>query len=283
MAHVVAVSSWVAHGHVGLSAAVPVLQALGHSVTQLPTVQLSNHPGWPHVAGRTVDVGSLREMADAMARNGWLTRVDAVLTGYLPSAAHVEFAAGLIERLCAASPAPRVVVDPVLGDTPKGLYIAEEAARATRERLLPLADVLTPNAFELSWLAARPVETLEDAREAAEVLRDRAPRAEILVTSPPIGCDQTGILAETPEGTALYRTTLIAGDTTVPHGVGDAFSALIAGGAPAGLALGQLQALIGCSLGAPHLRIAESAAAWTRAAPIGAEACGPLTGAAETG
>jgi len=283
MAHVVAVSSWVAHGHVGLSAATPVLQALGHSVTQLPTVQLSNHPGWPHVAGRTVDVGALRDMADAMARNGWLDRVDAVLTGYLPSAAHVDFAAGLIERLRAASPAPRVIVDPVLGDAPKGLYIAEEAARATRDRLLPLADVLTPNAFELAWLAARPVETLEAAREAAEVLRTRAPRARILVTSPPIGGSQTGILADAPEGTALHRTELIAGGTTVPHGVGDAFSALIAGGAPVGAALGRLQALIGQSLGAPHLRIAESAATWTQAAPIDADACGPLTGAAETG
>jgi pyridoxine kinase len=283
MAHVVAVSSWVSHGHVGLSAAAPVLQALGHSVTQLPTVQLSNHPGWPHVAGRTVDVGTLGDMADALARNGWLDGVDAVLTGYLPSAAHVEFAARLVERLRAAAPGARVIVDPVLGDAPKGLYIAEEAARATRGRMLPLADVLTPNAFELSWLAARPVETLEAAREAAQVLRSRAPHAEILLTSPPIGDGQTGILAVAPEGTALYRTELIAGDTTVPHGVGDAFSALIAGGASVGTALGRLQALIGCSLGAPHLRIAESAATWTQAAPIDTEACGPLTGAAETG
>ncbi|KPQ15834.1 MAG: pyridoxine kinase PdxK [Rhodobacteraceae bacterium HLUCCO18] len=282
MAHVVAVSSWVAHGHVGLSAAAPVLQALGHSVTQLPTVQLSNHPGWPHVAGRAVDVGTLGDMADALARNGWLDRVDAVLTGYLPSAAHVAFAAGLIERLRAASPAPRVIVDPILGDAPKGLYIPEEAARATRERLLPLADVLTPNAFELSWLAARPVETLEAARQAAEVLHRAAPRAEILVTSPPIGDGQTGILADAPEATALYRTELIAGDRSVPHGVGDAFSALIAGSAPVGTALGQLRALIACSVGAPHLRIAESAGTWTRAAPIDADPSGPLTGGRKT-
>ena len=76
------------------------------------------------------------------------------------------------------------------------------------------------------------------------------------MTSPPIGDGQTGILADAPGATALYRTELIAGDTSVPHGVGDAFSALIAGGAPVGTALGQLRALIACSVGAPHLRIA---------------------------
>ena len=211
--------------------------------------------------------------------NGWLDRVDAVLTGYLPSAAHVAFAAGLIERLRASSPAPRIIVDPILGDAPKGLYIAEEAARATRERLLPLADVLTPNAFELSWLAARPVETLEAAREAAEVLHRAAPRAE----DPRDIAPHRGRPDRHPRRCAggQRRSTgrrLIAGDTSVPHGVGDAFSALIAGGAPVGTALGQLRALIACSVGAPHLRIAESAGTWTRAAPIDADPSGPLTG-----
>jgi pyridoxine kinase len=72
MAHIVALSSWVAHGHVGLSAAVPVLQALGHRVTQLPTVQLSNHAGWSPCGRWGVAVERLEEMIDALARNGWL-------------------------------------------------------------------------------------------------------------------------------------------------------------------------------------------------------------------
>ena len=62
---ILALSSQVAFGHVGLSAAVPVLQRLGHSVTALPTVMLSNHPGWPHVAGRRVPVADLDSMIDA--------------------------------------------------------------------------------------------------------------------------------------------------------------------------------------------------------------------------
>jgi pyridoxine kinase len=278
MAHIVALSSWVAHGHVGLSAAVPVLQALGHRVTQLPTVQLSNHAGWSHVAGGPVAVSALEDMADALARNGWLHDADAVLTGYMPSAAHVDFAARLIDRLVEASPRPRIVVDPVLGDLPKGLYIAPEAAGAIRDALLPRADVLTPNLFELSWLAGRPVETPEAACDAARQLGPAA----VFVTSPPLDAAQTGVLAVLRDGSTLYRTDHLGGETTVPHGVGDVFAALVAAGLPAGAALGHLRALIGESLGAPHLRIAEAGAVWRAAKPIAADAAAPLTGPSET-
>ena len=88
--------------------------------------------------------------------------------------------------------------------------------------------------------------------------------AEIVVTSPPLGASDTGLLHVT-DGTALYRTRRRSG---VPHGVGDVLSALIAAGLPPGAALGRLDALIAQSAGAPHLRIAETAATWTAAAPV---------------
>jgi pyridoxine kinase len=266
MARILILSSWVAHGHVGLCAAAPVLQALGHSVTQLPTVQLSNHPGWPRVAGRRVPVEELGAMTDALAANGWLGQADALLTGYLPSPAHVAFAAELVARMRAAAPDLRVVVDPVLGDSPKGLYIAADAAEAVRATLLPRADVLTPNAFELGWLTGRETGTLAEAFAAAAALRDMAGGAEVLVTSPPLSAE-TGLLALDGAGARLYRAPR-EDAAQVPNGPGDVLSALIAGGVSPGAALGQLSALVRESLGAPHLRIAESAAIWTRAAPV---------------
>lgn len=252
-------SSWVGHGHVGLCAAVPVLQALGHSVSQLPTTILSNHPGWPHVAGAPVPVVQLEAMTGALCRNGWLSGIDAVLTGYFPTPEHVEFAAGLLDGL----PGCRAVVDPVLGDDPKGLYVPLSVAEAIRDRLVPRAHVLTPNAFELAWLTGQPCGTLDEAKTAARSLAERG--REVVVTSPPVGPDETGLMHVRSDSTDLWRRPRLKG---VPHGVGDTLSALLASDVAVSQALGHLDALIRASLCAEHLRIAETAPLWTKAPPI---------------
>ena len=135
MARVLAISSQVARGHVGLSATALALERLGHEVWRLPTILLSNHPGHPRTAAVATPPDKLAAMIDALGANGWLEEVDAVLTGYLPSAAHVAVAAEAVTRVRArAARAVVYVCDPVLGDDPKGLYIAVEAAAAIRER-----------------------------------------------------------------------------------------------------------------------------------------------------
>ncbi|MCR9088870.1 MAG: bifunctional hydroxymethylpyrimidine kinase/phosphomethylpyrimidine kinase [Rhodobacteraceae bacterium] len=265
MARILILSSWVARGHVGLSAAVPVLNALGHSVTQLPTILLSNHPGWPHVAGEVVPPEMLRTMIDALTANGWLDGHDAVLTGYLPTVAHVTLAAELVTRLRGTTPVPRIVVDPIIGDAPGGLYLPEAVAEALRAELCPLADLLTPNRFELGWLTGRSVETLTDTDTAAEALRAQCCGDAVLATSAPLGPDRTGVLARDAAGTRVFSTTRLDG---VPHGVGDVFSALMTAGLPTATALGHLQALVAESLGADHLRIVEAAGQWTTASPL---------------
>ncbi|WP_305969449.1 MULTISPECIES: pyridoxal kinase [unclassified Mameliella] len=261
MTRVLILSSWVAHGHVGLSAAAPALQALGHEVTQLPTTVLSNHPGWPHVAGAPVPGAQIRGMIEALDANGWLMAQDALLLGYMPSSEHVALAVDLARRMRAAG--MRVVVDPVLGDLPGGLYVSQEVACALRDELVPLADGLTPNLFELGWLTDAPVEGLKEARAAASMLLD--PVGEVLLTSAPVGPGTTGLLRVTPDGAQVFPVAL---RKAVPHGVGDVFSALVAGGLSPGHALGHLSALIDASLHAQHLRIVPAAPNWTRAAPL---------------
>ncbi|EPX85984.1 Pyridoxal kinase [Salipiger mucosus DSM 16094] len=246
----------------GGSAAAPVLRGLGHEVMHLPTTMLSNHPGFDHVAGGAVPVAQLATMRDALAANGWLTHVDAVLTGYLPSPEHVALAAETVRGLGA----PRVVVDPVLGDAPGGLYLPEAVGEALRTDLLPLADVATPNRFELGWLSRRPCESARDCAAAARAL----PVPRVIVTSAPAPAGQTGVTEVTTGATRHWRTPQRRG---VPHGVGDAFAGLIAAGLAPGAALGHLDALIEASLGAPHLAIAESAARWTHAAPLPHDPC----------
>ncbi len=274
LTRVLILSSWVAHGHVGLSAAAPVLQMLGHSVTQVPTTILSNHPGWPHVAGAPVPVDQLAAMLAALEANGWLAGHDAVLTGYLPTPGHVALAADLVRRLRATDRAPRIIVDPILGDRPGGLYVPEPVAVALRDQLLPLADLVTPNAFELGWLCGRETETHEQAVAAASRLCHAS--AAVLVTSLPVPGPHIGVLLAERSRVQLWQTPRREG---VPHGVGDVFSALVAAGLTVGAALGHLSALIEASLGAPHLRIVEAAPDWMSAAPVGTT---PLPTAEET-
>ena len=134
-----------------------------------------------------------------------------------------------------------------------------------RDTLVPRADVLTPNAFELGWLTGRPTGTLRETHDAATALAGGAPDRDVLVTSPPLPADETGILALDRHGETLFRTPRL---DDVPNGAGDVFSALIAAGLPVGAALGHLQALIEASAGAGHLDIVGSAERWKRAAAI---------------
>jgi len=179
VARILAVSSQVVRGHIGLSAIVPALQALGHEVWPLPTIVLSNHPGHRNAAGVRTPVDRLDAMLDALSANGWLGEIDAVLTGYLPSAEHAAFAVRAIERVRQIGSEAIVLVDPVLGDEPKGLYIDPAAAAAIRDTLLPLADVTTPNRFELGWLTGRALGTLDEVKAAAMALG----RPSVAVTS----------------------------------------------------------------------------------------------------
>lgn len=222
MARVLAISSQVVRGHVGLSAIVPALQRLGHEVLAIPTVLLSNHPGHKRAAGMRIEVNTLMSMLDVLDANGWLTGIDAVMTGYLPTEAHVGFAVRAIERSRSRLSRPLVIVDPVAGDDPRGLYIAEDAAAALRSRLVPLADVVTPNRFELSWLSG---EAVEDAASAVKAAQRLAP-ATIVATSVP---DGTGSIANVCVGAAVRAVCRVERAATAPNGTGDLLSGLFAG------------------------------------------------------
>lgn len=238
MARILAISSQVARGHVGLSVVVPALQALGHEVIALPTIVLSNHPGYPQTAGQTIDPVRLRDMLDAVAANGWLQGIDGVLTGYLPSAAHVRFAADAVTtvRTCGRKPQadgrhPLYLCDPVIGDHPKGLYIDPAAADAVREMLLPVADLTTPNHFELGWLAGARA---GDGASPQDLLRALG-HPFIVATSMP-DVEPSRIRNILCRGTAMAATSIGVRPQT-PHGTGDLFAAvllavLVEGGAP---------------------------------------------------
>ncbi len=222
MGTILAISSQVARGHVGLSAIVPALNALGHEVIALPTIVLSNHPGHGAVAGQRTDPALLSRMLATLDAHGWLTGVDAVLSGYLPSPEHVAVVAeavGLVRALKAKAP---YFCDPVLGDDPKGLYIAEDAARSIAEILVPLADVIFPNRFELQWLASQPVTDVSSAKMAGRAL---GPSVTV-ATSIPAPDDRLATVAVTSEEA---WTQSVVRMNNVPNGTGDLLAGLYAG------------------------------------------------------
>ena len=219
MARILAISSQVVRGHIGLSAAVPALQGLDHEVWPLPTILLSNHPGHAHGSGQRIEPEMLDQFIDALDRNGWLGEIDAVLTGYLPSPQHAEVAARTIRRLKSERPV-YYLCDPVLGDEPKGLYIDATAAQAVRDGLVPLADAITPNRFELGWLSSAPV--------GAEpyIQADALSPETIIVTSAARRGHLLDNLMFTVEGSSQCT---VAWHPDVPHGTGDFFAGLFLG------------------------------------------------------
>jgi pyridoxine kinase len=217
LARILALSSQVVRGSVGLSAIVPALRHLGHDVWPMPTIVLSNHPGHPHAAGVQTPPDRMAAMADALERNGWLGEIDAIMTGYMPTAAHVQAAAAIVTRVRQTQPV-YYLCDPVLGDDPKGLYIAKDAAAAIRDQLLPLADLITPNRFELSWLSGVEVQTADDAMRAARVLQARQTVATSIVAA-------GNTLANVWVTRSTVDSATVPRRSQVPNGTGDLLSA----------------------------------------------------------
>lgn len=220
MTRAVVISSYVAHGGVGLRAALAAMTAAGVDAIALPTTILSNHPRHPQVAGSPVSIPDLENMSAALAANGAFAGIDGILTGYMPSAEHAEFARRTIDRVRAMNPGVVVMVDPIMGDDPGGLYVGPETARAIANRLAPAATVLTPNRFELAYLSGRRIETLEDALDAARSLA--APW--VAVTSAPAPQGELATLLVHPGGA---NKILSDRRSSVPHGPGDLFAALL--------------------------------------------------------
>lgn len=236
----------------------------------MPTVLLSNHPGHPNSAGAVIATGDMSRMVDALEANGWIGAVDAVLTGYLPSAAHVELAASVCERVRRARPGALVLCDPILGDDPKGVYIAAEAAHRIRDRLLPVADLATPNRLELSFLSGREVRGVDEAARALECLACGGG----LATSIPAGA---GELANVLSLGPVLAVTCVARRAHAAHGTGDLMAGallghLLAGAGPAsalGAATATVDAVLACSGESDELQLTaalplvENTAPWT--------------------
>jgi pyridoxine kinase len=219
---VVAISSAVAYGNVGLRATVAGLQASGQRAIELPTVVLSNHPGLGRPAGVRLAAAELGAMMDALEQLGQLDRAGAVMTGYFASAEQVEAMADRLARLKARHDGLIILVDPVIGDEESGLYVEQPVAAAIRDRLVPLASIVTPNRFELGWLASCTIASEHEATTAARALNI----PETVATSVAAAESEIVTLAITRETVTRSASPWHA---AVPHGAGDLLAGLYLG------------------------------------------------------
>ncbi|MBL6455327.1 pyridoxal kinase PdxY [Belnapia sp. T6] len=179
--NILSIQSWVAYGHVGNAAAVFPLQRLGAEVWAVNTVQFSNHPGHGGFRGQVFAPGLIRDCVQGIEERGVLGQCDAVLSGYIGDAGTGEAVLEAVARVKAANPAALYCCDPVIGDEGR-VYVRAGIAEMLRDAAVPLADLLTPNQFELEWLTGGPIATLAEAKRAIEALQARGPRC-VLVTS----------------------------------------------------------------------------------------------------
>ena len=171
----VSVQSQLAYGHAGNSSAVPVLRMLGVRVVEVPTTLFSNTPFYATLRGRVLPSDWVGDLLRGLDERDVTARVPMLLSGYFGSVANGEVFAGWLERHHAAGAAPRYLLDPVIGDTHTGPYVEPGLEKVFVERLLPLAWMVTPNAFELGRLAGMPALHEPDALRAARALLDRGP------------------------------------------------------------------------------------------------------------
>ena len=184
--HVLSIQSHVVHGYVGNRSAVFPLQLLGLEVDVINTVHFSNHTGYPTVRGPIMDGATLLDVVGGLEANG-LLRYSHMLTGYIGSESVLDAIVGVLAKIKAANPSGRVsyVCDPVLGDNGR-LYTRPELVALYRERVVPLADLVTPNHFELELLTGLEVRTERDAIDAVSRLHSMGP-ATVVVTTLDLG------------------------------------------------------------------------------------------------
>jgi pyridoxine kinase len=221
---VLSIQSHVAYGYVGNSAAVFPLQRLGHEVWPVLTVNFSNHTGYGEWRGPVLAPTDVADVVTGIEERGALPGISAVLSGYQGDPAVGAVVLDAVARVKAANPDAIYVCDPVMGDVGRGMFVRPGIPEFMRDQVVPAADVITPNHFELNFLAgvdATP--RLADVLGAIERVREVGPR-NVLVTSVITDRSNTLSLVAMDDAGAWRVTTPLLAIT--PNGGGDVTSAL---------------------------------------------------------
>jgi pyridoxine kinase len=206
---------------VGNSAAAFPMRTLGVEVAEVPTTLLSNHPHYPTTRGRVLEAALVADLLRGVEERGLVERAAIILSGFLGSQAIAEVVAAFVERAKRVNPRLIYLCDPVMGDSDIGFFVPADLQAAFAERLVPLADIATPNAFELAALAGVPVSEPRDVATAAA----RIGTPGVIATG--IAAVDGMVSTVLAEAGALWSVTTPRIDAR-PAGTGDLFTGLFA-------------------------------------------------------
>jgi pyridoxine kinase len=231
---IIVVSSHVARGSVGNRAVVFALETLGYPVWAVPTVILPWHPGHGRATRIVPEPEQFSTLMKDLEQTPWLGEVAGVLSGYLGDAEQAHAVASLVQAVRAKNPRAIYICDPVMGDA-GGLYVAEPLARALRDVLMPIADIATPNRYELEWMAGAK---LDDMRSVIAAANEAGPATMLVTSAPAMIAGGIGNLLLTQSAALLAEHRIIE---RPPNGLGDltaaVFLARLLDGQPAAKAL----------------------------------------------
>ena len=222
---ILSIQSLVAYGHAGNSAALFPLQRLGRVVWPVMTVHFSNHTGYGDWRGPLLTAQDVADVIAGVEDRGAFASCEAVLSGYQGAQDVGAVVLDAVARVKAASPEAVYCCDPVMGDVGRGMFVRPGIPEFMRDRVVPAADVVTPNHFELDFLAGTTTTTLDGLLEAADRVRASGPSV-VLVTSTILEDtpdDALDMVAVSADGAWRIRTPRL---TVSPPGAGDLTAAV---------------------------------------------------------
>lgn len=197
---VLSIQSHVTYGYAGNKAAVFAMQRMGIEVSPIYTVQLSNHTQYDIFKGAFFNAEDIQSIIDGMKENHFLEKQDALLSGYIGNIEVAKVIANTVKDLKKSNSEALYCCDPVFGDfydhNDEGhIFASKDHPQMFLDNLLPIADIITPNLFELSILSETQINSYNDILQACKNLikKTNKPSQTIIVTSTSFDTNKTGI------------------------------------------------------------------------------------------